>query len=70
MVRKILFSRIMDGDCNDGRRRRGTCSTTPPSTSALDQDAARSFYSKALEPLGYSLAFEQGEFMGFARLRR
>ncbi len=31
-----------------------------------DQDAARTFYSKALEPLGYSLAFEQGEFMGFA----
>ena len=29
-----------------------------------DQDAARSFYTKALEPLGYSLAFEQGEFMG------
>ena len=31
-----------------------------------DQDAARSFYTKALEPLGYSLAFEQGDFMGFA----
>jgi catechol 2,3-dioxygenase-like lactoylglutathione lyase family enzyme len=31
-----------------------------------DQEAARGFYSKALEPLGYSLAFEQGEFMGFA----
>jgi catechol 2,3-dioxygenase-like lactoylglutathione lyase family enzyme len=31
-----------------------------------DQDAARAFYSKALEPLGYSLAFESGEFMGFA----
>ena len=31
-----------------------------------DLEAAKSFYSKALEPLGYSLAFEQGEFMGFA----
>jgi len=31
-----------------------------------DQEAAKTFYSKALEPLGYSLAFEQGEFMGFA----
>jgi len=31
-----------------------------------DQEAAKSFYSKALEPLGYSLAFEQGEFLGYA----
>jgi len=31
-----------------------------------DVEAAKSFYSKALEPLGYSLAFEQGEFLGFA----
>lgn len=31
-----------------------------------DQGAAKAFYSKALEPLGYSLAFEAGEFMGFA----
>lgn len=31
-----------------------------------DQDGAKSFYSKALEPLGYSLAFEQGEFLGYA----
>ncbi|MGI8479828.1 MAG: VOC family protein [Gaiellaceae bacterium] len=31
-----------------------------------DQDTARSFYSQALEPLGYTLAFEQGEFIGFA----
>jgi hypothetical protein len=31
-----------------------------------DQEAAKAFYSKALEPLGYSLAFEAGEFMGFA----
>jgi len=31
-----------------------------------DLDAAKSFYSKALEPLGYSLAFEQGNFLGFA----
>jgi len=31
-----------------------------------DQEAAKAFYSKALEPLGYSLAFEAGAFMGFA----
>ena len=31
-----------------------------------DQEAARAFYSNALEPLGYSLAFEVAEFMGFA----
>ncbi|MBA3433110.1 MAG: VOC family protein [Actinobacteria bacterium] len=31
-----------------------------------DQEAAKTFYSKALEPLGYSLAFEQGDFLGFA----
>jgi catechol 2,3-dioxygenase-like lactoylglutathione lyase family enzyme len=31
-----------------------------------DLEAAKSFYSTALEPLGYSLAFEAGEFMGFA----
>ena len=31
-----------------------------------DYDAAKDFYSKALEPLGYSLAFEAGDFMGFA----
>ncbi len=31
-----------------------------------DLEAAKSFYAKALEPLGYSLAFEVGEFLGFA----
>ena len=31
-----------------------------------DQGAATAFYTKALEPLGYALAFEAGEFMGFA----
>ena len=31
-----------------------------------DYDAAKSFYSAAREPLGYSLAFEAGDFMGFA----
>ena len=31
-----------------------------------DQETAKAFYSSALEPLGYSLAFEAGEFMGFA----
>jgi catechol 2,3-dioxygenase-like lactoylglutathione lyase family enzyme len=31
-----------------------------------DQDEAKVFYSKALEPLGYRLAHEQGPFLGFA----
>jgi catechol 2,3-dioxygenase-like lactoylglutathione lyase family enzyme len=31
-----------------------------------DQEAAKAFYSATLEPLGYGLAFEAGEFMGFA----
>ena len=31
-----------------------------------DSEAAKKFYSQALEPLGYSLAFEAGDFMGFA----
>jgi catechol 2,3-dioxygenase-like lactoylglutathione lyase family enzyme len=31
-----------------------------------DQDAAKTFYSQALEPLGYRLAHEQGPFLGFA----
>jgi catechol 2,3-dioxygenase-like lactoylglutathione lyase family enzyme len=31
-----------------------------------DKESAKSFYTKALEPLGYTLAFEMGEFMGFA----
>jgi len=31
-----------------------------------DHEAAKTFYSKALTPLGYSLVFEQGEFLGFA----
>jgi catechol 2,3-dioxygenase-like lactoylglutathione lyase family enzyme len=30
-----------------------------------DLEAAKSFYSRALEPLGYSLMFEVGEFLGF-----
>ena len=30
-----------------------------------DLDAAKAFYAKALTPLGYSLAFEAGEFLGF-----
>ena len=28
-------------------------------------EEAKRFYSEALEPLGYSLAFEVGEFLGF-----
>ena len=30
-----------------------------------DFEAAKRFYSAALEPLGYSLAFEVGDYMGF-----
>jgi catechol 2,3-dioxygenase-like lactoylglutathione lyase family enzyme len=31
-----------------------------------DLESAKAFYTKALEPLGYSLAFEAEEFLGFA----
>jgi catechol 2,3-dioxygenase-like lactoylglutathione lyase family enzyme len=31
-----------------------------------DREAAKSFYAKALEPLGYSLVFEMGDYLGFA----
>ena len=31
-----------------------------------DLEAAKQFYSKALEPLGYSVAFEMGDFLGYA----
>lgn len=31
-----------------------------------DRAGAKSFYTTALEPLGYSLAFEMGDYMGFA----
>ena len=36
------------------------------SVNVSNQEAAKAFYSEALEPLGYSLAFEAGEYMGFA----
>ena len=36
------------------------------SVNVTDLEAAKSFYVKALEPLGYSLAFEIGEYLGFA----
>ena len=36
------------------------------SVNVTDQEAAKAFYSSALGPLGYSLAFEAGEFLGFA----
>jgi catechol 2,3-dioxygenase-like lactoylglutathione lyase family enzyme len=32
-----------------------------------DQEAGKRFYTEALRPLGYSLAFEAGEFLGFAK---
>ena len=31
-----------------------------------DQEAAKEFYSRALAPLGYALAFEVGDYLGFA----
>jgi catechol 2,3-dioxygenase-like lactoylglutathione lyase family enzyme len=31
-----------------------------------DLDRSKGFYSKALEPLGYSLVFELDDFLGFA----
>ena len=30
-----------------------------------DLDRSRTFYTQALEPLGYSLMFEAGEFLGY-----
>lgn len=30
-----------------------------------DLDTAKQFYTKALEPLGYSLVFEVGDYLGF-----
>jgi catechol 2,3-dioxygenase-like lactoylglutathione lyase family enzyme len=30
-----------------------------------DLEAAKAFYSKALDPLGYTLMFEVGEYLGF-----
>ena len=35
-----------------------------------DLEAAKSFYTRALEPLGYGLALEVGEFLGFADANR
>src|SRR5262245_25789614 len=35
------------------------------SINVSDFDSAKQFYSKALQPLGYSLAVEIGEFAGF-----
>ena len=32
---------------------------------ATDLERSKAFYSAALEPLGYSLLFEVGEFLGF-----
>jgi catechol 2,3-dioxygenase-like lactoylglutathione lyase family enzyme len=31
-----------------------------------DLEASKDFYSEALKPLGYSLAFEVGDFLGYA----
>ena len=36
------------------------------SVNVTDLEAAKGFYLKALEPLGYSLVFEIGEYLGFA----
>jgi len=36
------------------------------SVNVTDQEAAKAFYSSALGPLGYSLAFEVGDYLGFA----
>jgi len=46
--------------------RRGAKMIDHTAVNVTDLEAAKSFYSKALEPLGYGLAFEVGEFLGFA----
>jgi catechol 2,3-dioxygenase-like lactoylglutathione lyase family enzyme len=63
MVRTIPFSRIMAATITT-RRERVMIDHTAVNVS--DFEAAKVFYTKALEPLGYSLAFEMGDFMGFA----
>jgi catechol 2,3-dioxygenase-like lactoylglutathione lyase family enzyme len=32
-----------------------------------DLEASKQFYDQALQPLGYSLVFEAGEFLGYAK---
>jgi len=54
----------MDGDCNDEPG--GGKVIDHAAVNVSDFEVAKSFYSKALEPLGYSLAFEAGDFVGFA----
>jgi catechol 2,3-dioxygenase-like lactoylglutathione lyase family enzyme len=53
----------MRGDCIHREEREMIDHTA---VNVSDQEAARTFFTKALEPLGYTLAFEAGEFMGFA----
>jgi catechol 2,3-dioxygenase-like lactoylglutathione lyase family enzyme len=53
----------LTGDCNDEREGQMIDHTA---VNVTDYGAAKSFYTQALAPLGYSLAFEQGDFMGFA----
>jgi catechol 2,3-dioxygenase-like lactoylglutathione lyase family enzyme len=36
------------------------------SVNVTDQEAAKDFYTTALEPLGYALAFEAGDYLGYA----
>ena len=63
-MRTTPLSRIIGGDCNDEPRRRDDRPHRRINVSRLRR-RRKAFYSKALEPLGYTLAFEQGEFMGF-----
>jgi catechol 2,3-dioxygenase-like lactoylglutathione lyase family enzyme len=58
------FSRIIGGDCNDDREEEEMLDHT--AVNVTDFERGKSFYSKALEPLGYSVALEVGEFAGFA----
>jgi catechol 2,3-dioxygenase-like lactoylglutathione lyase family enzyme len=57
------FSRIMGGDCIGAK---GGEMIDHAAVNVSDYETAKSFYSKALEPLGYSIAMEAGEFAGFA----
>src|SRR5687768_14408746 len=46
--------------------RRGGSMLDHTAVNVTDFETAKDFYAKALEPLGYSVALEVGDFAGFA----
>jgi catechol 2,3-dioxygenase-like lactoylglutathione lyase family enzyme len=53
----------MGGDCIGEK---GGAMIDHTAVNITNLEGAKSFYTKALAPLGYSLVHEQGEFLGFA----